>query len=157
MGERPLRDLPRHREQSRPRQIRHASASLPTCALLSSTTSWPHRHSPRCNTALASSLICLISFYCVRALLVSKERIPLLTLGKEVRRLREGKGLTQAQLAASSHLGMTFIWGVENDREMDFSAWELQRLARTLGVSERALLDLVPLHRRRHTWPSHAA
>ena len=70
------------------------------------------------------------------------------TLGTEVRRLRESRGLTQAQMAVRSHLGMTFIWSVENDREVNCCDWQIGRLAKVLGVSVGDLLPLIPRNRR---------
>ena len=71
------------------------------------------------------------------------------TLGSEIKRLRESRGLTQAQLASWSHLGITFIWSVENDREVNYCDWHIERLAKALGVSEKSLLSLIPPNRRR--------
>ena len=70
------------------------------------------------------------------------------TLGTEVRRLRESRGLTQAQMAVRSHLGMTFIWSVENDREVNCCDWHIGRLAKALGVSGGDLLPLIPRNGR---------
>lgn len=75
--------------------------------------------------------------------------MPLPTLGSEIRKLREELGLSQAELARSSHLGMAFIWSIERDSEVDFSEWHLERLAQTLGVSLGRLLLLMPHEQRK--------
>jgi transcriptional regulator with XRE-family HTH domain len=69
------------------------------------------------------------------------------TIGGEVKRLREGKGLTQAQLAVRSHLGMSFVWSVEMGREVDWCSWHVERLAMALEVPEGSLLSLIPIER----------
>ena len=79
------------------------------------------------------------------------------TLGREVRRLREKRGMTLLELAADSHLGLTFIWAVEHDNDVDFTLWHVERLAKTLGVSEQGLLRLIPPERLRSSGPSSAA
>ena len=71
------------------------------------------------------------------------------SLGSEVKRLREGVGLSQAELAKSSHLGLKFIWGIEHDEDVEFGEWHLERLAATLGVSVGRLILLLPHHRRK--------
>ncbi len=70
-------------------------------------------------------------------------------LGTLVRSLRERMELTQAELAAQSHLGMGFIWEIESDKEVECSPWQLERLAKTLGVTEESLIALAPRRKRR--------
>ena len=71
------------------------------------------------------------------------------SLGSEIRRLREGIGLSQAELAKTSHLGLRFIWGLEHEADVEISEWHLERLATTLGVSAGRLVLLLPHDKRK--------
>jgi transcriptional regulator with XRE-family HTH domain len=62
-------------------------------------------------------------------------------VGKEVRRLREAKGWSQAKLAAETGMAVSGISQIENDRRNPNSA-TLTKLARALEVE---VADLFPL------------
>ena len=60
-------------------------------------------------------------------------------LGRNVRRLREAKGLSQEELAHASGIHVTYLSGVENGRR-NITVAVLERLANALGVAETELV-----------------
>ncbi len=76
----------------------------------------------------------------------------LTTLGSIVKELRESQGLTQQELARTSHVGMSFIWDIETEKEVECCSWQIERLAKTLDVTPGTLLSLIPHHRLRFRW-----
>jgi transcriptional regulator with XRE-family HTH domain len=60
-------------------------------------------------------------------------------VGGNVRRLRQGKGLTQEQLAFDAKLDLTYVGGIERGRRNP-SLLVLVRLATALDVNPRELL-----------------
>lgn len=66
-------------------------------------------------------------------------------VGRNVRRLRELKGLPQDELAHAADIHVTYLSGVENGhRNMTLNV--LERLARSLGVGETELVQRPPPH-----------
>jgi transcriptional regulator with XRE-family HTH domain len=61
-------------------------------------------------------------------------------VGRNVRRLREERGLAQDQLAHEAGIHVTYLSGVENGRR-NITLEVLGRLARALQVSEARLVD----------------
>ena len=60
-------------------------------------------------------------------------------VGRNVKRLREQKGLPQDELAHAADIHVTYLSGVENGhRNMTLNV--LERLARSLGVTEEDLV-----------------
>lgn len=62
-------------------------------------------------------------------------------LGKKIRTLREGIGMSQAQLASCAGLSQGYLSQIENDEVQNPSAAVLFRLAHALHVDPRALLE----------------
>ncbi len=62
------------------------------------------------------------------------------TVGRNVRRLRQAKGLTQEQLAFEAKLDLTYVGGIERGRRNP-SLEVLVRLAGALDVAPAALLS----------------
>ena len=63
-----------------------------------------------------------------------------LVVGRNVRRLREAKGLAQDALAYDAGIHVTYLSGVENGHR-NITLTVLERLARSLGVSEAEIVD----------------
>lgn len=61
-------------------------------------------------------------------------------VGKNVRRLRLLKGLTQEQLAFEAEIDLTYVGGIERGRRNP-SLMVLVRIAKALGVSLPKLLE----------------
>ena len=62
-------------------------------------------------------------------------------LGELVRELRERQGLTQAQLAESAQLALSYITLAESGQKVNLSPSALGRLARALAVPSKVLID----------------
>jgi transcriptional regulator with XRE-family HTH domain len=62
-------------------------------------------------------------------------------IGQLIRRLREAKGLTQAELAKEARVTRPYITMLENGVRTTPSLPMLQRLAKALGVPVAALLE----------------
>lgn len=63
------------------------------------------------------------------------------TLGRTIRTLREGIGMSQAQLASCAGLSQGYLSQIENDEVQHPSAAVLFRLAEALHVDPRSLLQ----------------
>lgn len=63
-----------------------------------------------------------------------------MTLGKKIRELREGLGMSQAQLAAQGGLSQGYLSQLENDEVHNPSAAVIFRLASALHVDPRILI-----------------
>jgi transcriptional regulator with XRE-family HTH domain len=61
-------------------------------------------------------------------------------VGRNIKRLRAEKGLQQDALAHEAGLHVTYLSGIENGRR-NMTLAVLERVARTLGVSETELVD----------------
>ena len=71
----------------------------------------------------------------------TKASHPLLTrVGKQLRRARQAKGLTQETLAAKAGLDRSYVSGPERG-EFNVSLVALAKLARAVGVRPSALLE----------------
>jgi transcriptional regulator with XRE-family HTH domain len=64
-------------------------------------------------------------------------------VGRNIRRLREERGLQQDALAHEADVHVTYLSGIENGRR-NITLLVLERLARSLGVSEADLVDRRP-------------
>lgn len=60
-------------------------------------------------------------------------------VGRNVKRLREQKGLPQDELAHAADIHVTYLSGVENGHR-NLTLNVLERLAKSLGVSEEELV-----------------
>lgn len=60
-------------------------------------------------------------------------------VGRNVRRLRQEKGLTQEQLAFEAQIDLTYIGGIERGKRNP-SLLVMARIAEALGTSPRDLL-----------------
>ena len=63
-----------------------------------------------------------------------------MTLGKKIRELREGLGMSQAQLAVQGGLSQGYLSQLENDEVHNPSAAVIFRLASALHVDPRVLM-----------------
>jgi len=70
-------------------------------------------------------------------------------LGKEIQRLREARGLTQAQLAQLSDLSTVYVQKLELGERLSPSFPALERLAKALGVTLEIRLAVKPERRKR--------
>jgi transcriptional regulator with XRE-family HTH domain len=61
-------------------------------------------------------------------------------VGRNIRRLREERGLQQDALAHEADVHVTYLSGIENGRR-NITLIVLERIARSLGVSEAELVD----------------
>jgi transcriptional regulator with XRE-family HTH domain len=61
-------------------------------------------------------------------------------VGRNVRRIREARGLPQDQLAHDARIHVTYLSGVENGHR-NISLIVLERIAKALAVPEAALVD----------------
>jgi transcriptional regulator with XRE-family HTH domain len=61
-------------------------------------------------------------------------------VGRNIKRLRDEKGLQQDALAYEAGLHVTYLSGIENGRR-NMTLAVLERVARALGVSEAELVD----------------
>lgn len=64
-----------------------------------------------------------------------------MTLGKKIRALRDELGMSQAQLAAQAELSQGYLSQLENDEVQNPSAAVIFRLARSLHVDPRILMQ----------------
>lgn len=64
-----------------------------------------------------------------------------MTLGKKIRGLRDELGMSQAQLAAQAELSQGYLSQLENDEVQNPSAAVIFRLARSLHVDPRVLMQ----------------
>jgi transcriptional regulator with XRE-family HTH domain len=62
------------------------------------------------------------------------------TVGRNVRVLRQARGLTQEQLAFEAQIDLTYLGGIERGRRNP-SLLVMARLAESLGVKISALLE----------------
>ncbi|MDG2520518.1 helix-turn-helix transcriptional regulator [Caulobacter segnis] len=62
------------------------------------------------------------------------------TLARNIRQLRQDKGLTQEQLAVDSSIDLTYLGGIERGRRNP-SLLVMARIADALGVSLPKLLE----------------
>jgi len=62
------------------------------------------------------------------------------TVGRNVRVLRQARGLTQEQLAFEAQIDLTYLGGIERGRRNP-SLMVMARLADSLGVNISALLE----------------
>ena len=62
-------------------------------------------------------------------------------LGEVVRELRERQGLTQAPLAERAQLALSYITLAESGQKVNLSPSALGRLARSLAVPSKVLID----------------
>lgn len=60
-------------------------------------------------------------------------------IGRNVRRLRQAKGLTQEQLAVDAKLDLTYVGGIERGKRNP-SVKVMARIAEALGVAMSELL-----------------
>jgi transcriptional regulator with XRE-family HTH domain len=67
-------------------------------------------------------------------------------VGRNIRRLREEKGLQQDALAHEAGVHVTYLSGIENGRR-NMTLAVLERVARSLGVPEAELVDRRPRSR----------
>jgi transcriptional regulator with XRE-family HTH domain len=63
------------------------------------------------------------------------------TLGKKIRALRDELGMSQAQLASQAELSQGYLSQLENDEVQNPSAAVIFRLARSLHVDPRILMQ----------------
>ncbi|MDU7523823.1 MAG: helix-turn-helix transcriptional regulator [Roseomonas mucosa] len=63
------------------------------------------------------------------------------SLGRKVRELRQGKGLTLDQLAHATGSSKSYMWEIENKPVARPSAEKLNRIAAVLGVTPEYLAD----------------
>jgi transcriptional regulator with XRE-family HTH domain len=63
------------------------------------------------------------------------------TLGKKIRGLRDELGMSQAQLAAQAELSQGYLSQLENDEVQNPSAAVIFRLARSLHIDPRVLMQ----------------
>jgi DNA-binding XRE family transcriptional regulator len=77
---------------------------------------------------------------CAATLAAVKDDPDLLALGREARRLREARGLTQEELADRAGLHPNYIGRIERG-ESNVGVKALFKLARGLGVSPAALFE----------------
>lgn len=61
-------------------------------------------------------------------------------VGRNVRRLREGRGMTQEQLAFEARIDLTYVGGIERGRRNP-SLMVMARLAEALGAELKELLE----------------
>jgi transcriptional regulator with XRE-family HTH domain len=61
-------------------------------------------------------------------------------VGRNIRRLREERGLQQDALAHEADVHVTYLSGIENGRR-NITLVVLERIARSLGVPETDLVD----------------
>lgn len=61
-------------------------------------------------------------------------------VGRNVRRLREGRGMTQEQLAFEAQIDLTYVGGIERGRRNP-SLMVMARLAEALGAELKELLE----------------
>lgn len=61
-------------------------------------------------------------------------------VGRNVRRLREGRGMTQEQLAFDARIDLTYVGGIERGRRNP-SLMVMARLAEALGAELKELLE----------------
>lgn len=61
-------------------------------------------------------------------------------VGRNVRRLREGRGTTQEQLAFEAQIDLTYVGGIERGRRNP-SLMVMARLAEALGAELKELLE----------------
>lgn len=61
-------------------------------------------------------------------------------VGRNVRRLREGRGMTQEQLAFEARIDVTYVGGIERGRRNP-SLMVMARLAEALGAELKELLE----------------
>ena len=61
-------------------------------------------------------------------------------VGRNVRRLRESRGLTQEQLAFEAQIDLTYVGGIERGRRNP-SLMVMARLAEALGAELKELLE----------------
>ena len=64
-----------------------------------------------------------------------------MTLGKKIRGLRDELGMSQAQLAAQAELSQGYLSQLENDEVQNPSAAVIFRLARSLHIDPRVLMQ----------------
>lgn len=64
-----------------------------------------------------------------------------MTLGKKIRALRDELGMSQAQLASQAELSQGYLSQLENDEVQNPSAAVIFRLARSLHVDPRILMQ----------------
>ena len=62
-------------------------------------------------------------------------------VGRNVRRLREGRGMTQEQLAFEARIDLTYVGGIERGRRNP-SLMVMVRLAEALEAELKELLEL---------------
>ena len=62
-------------------------------------------------------------------------------VGRNVRRLREQRGMTQEQLAFDARIDLTYVGGIERGRRNP-SLMVMARLAEALGAELKELLEL---------------
>jgi len=74
---------------------------------------------------------------------MTKVGVQLADFGREVRRIREGIGLTQEQLAARSGLSSIYIGTIENGKR-DPSLSTIYSLAKGLGIPTSGLFGSLP-------------
>jgi transcriptional regulator with XRE-family HTH domain len=67
--------------------------------------------------------------------------MPIRKLGETVRELREGRGLTQGQLAELAQIALSYVTTIEAGQPGSPPRQILERLARALGVTSKKLLD----------------
>jgi transcriptional regulator with XRE-family HTH domain len=72
-----------------------------------------------------------------------KKFADLVPIGREIRRLRKGRGLSQERLAELSELHRNYVGGIER-AERNVGVIALLRIARALGVSPREFFDELP-------------
>lgn len=61
-------------------------------------------------------------------------------VGKNIRRLREERGLTQEKLAVDAEIDLTYLGGIERGRRNP-SLLVMVRIAAALSVEVRSLID----------------
>lgn len=61
-------------------------------------------------------------------------------VGRNVRRLRESRGMTQEQLAFDARIDLTYVGGIERGRRNP-SLMVMARLAEALGAELKELLE----------------
>lgn len=61
-------------------------------------------------------------------------------VGRNVRRLRESRGMTQEQLAFEAQIDLTYVGGIERGRRNP-SLMVMARLAEALGAELKELLE----------------
>ena len=64
-----------------------------------------------------------------------------MTLGKKIRGLRDELGMSQAQLSAQAELSQGYLSQLENDEVQNPSAAVIFRLARSLHIDPRVLMQ----------------